>query len=144
MGYFKKKEVATGPWQDRAVGMYGCVWGGWELPPMLIYSGQIEPQSAISSPSPQNRAPVRNIEPQSAISSPSPQYRASVRNIDPQSRGAPKGGGAWGARERERERGGEEEKSCNFFPALFILCHWNFFSSFCQNYFIIMSHEISL
>ena len=60
--------------------------------------------------------------------------------------GAPKGGGGLGGleppppprgspkkrtkrrRKKRWEREGEEEKSCKcFFPALFILCHWNFF-----------------
>ena len=60
-------------------------------------------------------------------------------------RGAPKGGGgAWGAwapppprgspkkgdkkkkEKKERERGGRRKVENVFFPALFILCHWNF------------------
>ena len=44
----------------------------------------------------------------------------------------------------EREGGGEE-KSCKcFFSSPFHLMPLEIFSSFCQNYFIMMSHEISL
>ena len=49
-------------------------------------------------------------------------------------------------KEIRRERGGGgEEKSCkDVFSSPFHLMPLEFFSSFCQNYFIMMSHEISL